>query len=329
VGLLASLLLLFASVAPAFATYPGANGRISYEFADQDGFVHLWWANPDRSDPQQLTFGAYSTWDAAWSANGQMLVFSTDRFATEQGFRVDIVTLNLSTGQQHVVETGGIINEQPSFSPDGSRILFAACFSACDASSPHKPGLYTVRTNDGGDLRQVTGVPRDAEYLQTPRYSPDGSRIVFSARKEASWRQRGTAPREGAVYMVNADGSGLRRLTPWGDLLNGGADWSPDGSQLVMQTDWRPGTRPSVWIMNADGSRLRRLTEENPIGNGLPFQASFGPTWAPDGSVIAFVCAPGELSFWDLCTIRPDGTGRTLVASTPENEDAPAWQPVP
>jgi TolB protein len=331
--LLAATFMLFGTVAPALAAYPGGNGRIAFELEDQDGFTHLWWANPDRSDPEQLTFGSYSTWDPAWSADGRMLVFSTDRYATapasEPGFRVDIVTVDVATGQQNLVEAGGIINEQPSFSPDGSRILFYGCFSDCNPSLHIEPGLYTVRTSDGGDLQHVTGVPQDAEYLQAPRYSPDGTRIAFSARKEASSRQQGAAPREGAVYIVNADGSGLRRLTPWGDLLNGGADWSPDGSQLVMQTDWRRGTRPSLWIMNADGSNLRRLTEENPIGNGLPFQASFAPTWAPDGTVIMFICAPGEASFWDVCTIRPDGTGRTVVASTPEDEHRPVWQPLP
>ena len=137
------------------------------------------------------------------------------------------------------------------------------------------------------------------------------------------------APREGAVYVVKADGTGLKRLTPFGDLLNFTVDWSPDGSQLVMQTDWRPGIRPSLWIMNADGSHLHRLTDEAPYPSNRPFQASFAPTWAPDGSMIMFQCAPGELSFWDFCTIRPDGSGRTLVRSTPEFERRPAWQPVP
>jgi TolB protein len=324
------------SAPAAQAAYPGTNGRIAYQVEGEEGApTHLWWANPDLTDRRQLTFGSRNQFDAAWSPDGTTIVFSTDENATAPppfpGFRLDIETLNIATGAQRIYEAGGVINEQPSFSPDGSRILFAGCFAACDPSSAAEPGLYTIRTSDGGDLHEVIGVPQGIDYPQWPRYSPDGSRIAFTAVKEPSWRQQGGAPREGAVYVVNADGSGLRRLTPFGDLTTYEVDWSPDGSRLVMQSDWRSGTRPSLWIMNADGSDLHRLTDEMPYPamQSKYFQASFAPTWSPDGSLIMFNCAPGELSFWDFCTIRPDGTGRTLVRSTPEFEHRPAWQPVP
>jgi Tol biopolymer transport system component len=329
VAALVGLALTTVPARPAAATYPGANGRIAYEIVDDDGPTHLWWANPDLFGAQQLTFGDYDTFDPAWSADGRVLVYSTVQYATEPpplpGFRVDVGTLNVVTGEQHVLTTGGHVKENPSFSPDGTRILFAKT----DPSGDNEPGLYTMRASDGGDVDEVTGIPKGIDYLQYPRYSPDGSQISFTPVKEASWHQEGRAPREGAVYAVKADGSELRRLTPFGDLLNFTADWSPDGSQLVMQTDWRPGTRPSLWIMNADGTNLRRLTDEAPYPSNRPFQASFGPTWAPDGSVIMFNCAPGQLSFWDFCIIRPDGTDRTLVHSTPEFEHRPAWQPRP
>jgi hypothetical protein len=42
-----------------------------------------------------------------------------------------------------------------------------------------------------------------------------------------------------------------------------------------------------------------------------------------------FGCGRGARSLWDLCTIRPDGTGRSTVAATEGDEDPPAWQPIP
>jgi Tol biopolymer transport system component len=331
---------LVAAVAapPVHAAYPGANGRIAYQVEGEDGGpTHLWWANPDLTDAEQLTFGDHNQFDAAWSPDGTTLVFSSDENATAPppypGFRLDIVTLNVVTGERRVIDTGSVANDQPSFSPDGQRILFIGCFALCDPSSDIAPGLYTVRASDGGDLQGLPGKgPKDLDYPQWPRFSPDGTQIAFTGVKEPSWHSEGSgAPREGAVYVVNTDGTGLHRLTPFGDLTTFEVDWSPDGSQLVMQSDWRPGTRPSLWIVNADGSDLHRLTDEIPVPakQSQYFQASFAPTWAPDGSVIMFNCAPGELSFWDFCTIRPDGTGRTLVRATPEFEHRPAWQPLP
>jgi TolB protein len=322
--------LIAAIAAPqVHAAYPGSNGRIAYQIENDDGTSNLWWANPDLSGPEQLTFSG-SDGDPAWSADGQMLAFATQRFATappgpEPGFRVDVMTLNVATGQENRLTTPAALNEQPSFSPDGRRIVMAMS----DPWQGIESGIYTMRATDGGDLRKVIGTPQHAAYVLYPRFSPDGSRISFAAIQFFDWDHRGAAQGNGAIYVVNADGTGLRRLTPWGFLLDYVAEWSPDGTQLVMQTNWRQGNRPSLSIINADGTDLRHLTDEAPLAPRQPFQASFSPTWSPDGSLIMFNCAPGELSFWDFCTIRPDGTGRTLVRSTSEFEHRPAWQPAP
>ncbi|HSJ50688.1 MAG TPA: hypothetical protein VLA90_05310 [Actinomycetota bacterium] len=106
---LLGFLLAGITALPASVEYPGANGRVAYLLDDAHGFTRIWWANPDLSDSEQPTFGAFNDWDEAWSADGQMLVFSTDRYATapppEPGFRVDIVTLNVATGEQQVLTT--------------------------------------------------------------------------------------------------------------------------------------------------------------------------------------------------------------------------------
>jgi TolB protein len=323
--------LLIATIAApgVHAAYPGANGRIAYQIENDDGSSDIWWANPDLSDPEQLTFSG-TDGDPAWSADGHMLTFATQRYATappgpEPGFRVDVMTLDVATGAEKRLTTPAALNEQPSFSPDGRRIVFAMS----DPWQGIASGIYTMRASDGGDLREVIGTPQSGAYVLYPRFSPDGSRIAFAAVQFFEWDHRGAAQGNGAIYVVNADGTGLRRLTPWGFLLDYVVEWSPDGNQLVMQSSWRQGNRPSLSIVNADGSDLHRLTDEAPLAPGQPFQASFSPTWSPDGSLIMFDCAPGELSFWDFCTIRPDGTGRTLVRSTPEFEHRPAWQPVP
>jgi Tol biopolymer transport system component len=77
-----------------------------------------------------------------------------------------------------------------------------------------------------------------------PDFSPDGRRIAFTSNRD----------RQGEIYVMNADGSGQRRLT-----RRGGDDWaprfSPDGGQIAFTQ--LPGT---IWTMNADGTGPRRLT---------------------------------------------------------------------
>jgi TolB protein len=60
------------------------------------------------------------------------------------------------------------------------------------------------------------------------------------------------------IYVVNADGSNLRRIIPEGDADAFVPSWSPDGSKIAFQ--YSPGQQWDVYIMNADGTDLQRLT---------------------------------------------------------------------
>jgi len=105
------------------------------------------------------------------------------------------------------------------------------------------------------------------------KYSPDGRRIAFG-----SFSRGGV---QGAVYVMNADGSGVRRLTPaW---LGGFApDWSPDGRQLAVQNNCCTPATAGLWRINVDGTGLTRLTR--PQGGRNDFRGY----WAPSGRWIAF-----------------------------------------
>src|SRR6266540_2163242 len=91
-------------------------------------------------------------------------------------------------------------------------------------------------------------------------WSRDGTRIAFDVNTDIE-PNIGGAPADFDVFVVNADGSGLRRLTdaPGEDQ---GPSWSPDDTKIVFQSARGGGEGFSrLWLMNADGSNQRRLTD--------------------------------------------------------------------
>lgn len=128
----------------------------------------------------------------------------------------------------------------PAWSPDGRAIAYTS---------------YRTRFQDivisyifeGRMATPAAGTAEKQNYL--PAWSPDGSKLAFTSNRDGNPE----------IYVVNRDGSGLRRLTN-----NQGIDvtptWAPSGNQIAFTSD-RAGT-PQVYIMNADGSTPRRIAGE-------------------------------------------------------------------
>jgi Tol biopolymer transport system component len=157
---------------------------------------------------------------------------------------------------------------------------------------------------DTGRIRQVT---RGALGGYNPFWSPDGSRIAFD------WVSDGpcNTPACNRIFLINADGTGRRALTPASRRCEGAA-WSPTGDRIAY-VQWRPSPeaviRSSIWIRSVDGSEVRRLT----------FAKAFdsAPVWSPDGTRIVF-SRDAKGSAYGNYVINADGTGLRRLRGNPD-----------
>jgi TolB protein len=120
------------------------------------------------------------------------------------------------------------------------------------------------------------------------------------------------------VWSINADGTGLTRLTQssWPEF---DATWSSDGTRIAYRSE--PKGDQEIWLMNADGS------EPHQLARGL------SPAWSPDGTKIAYAspgdipCPPGTgLRCTGLSIMNADGSGEHRVPDT-DGGEYPSWSP--
>jgi TolB protein len=175
--------------------------------------------------------------------------------------------------------------------------------------------VYVVRP-DGSGVRRVTP---SSMNVGTVAWSPDGSELSFSAPALGQVNR----VENQALWLINADGANLRRLT--GFDANYSPTWSPDGSMIAFESD--SAGNPGIYIIEADGTGRRGLIG----GQDQPYENT-QPAWSPDGTHILFSriklrtgTEGPPIDTWHLYSIRPDGTGLRKVVSDGSLDGA--WSP--
>lgn len=148
-----------------------------------------------------------------------------------------------------------------------------------------------------------------------PEVKPSGATVAGLAGRIAYHSLAGGGGHCSSLIVVNADGSGRRRLIP-PDVYVTSAQWSPDGSRIAFTGACGQG-QSEVCVVNADGSGLRAVT-----GSG-GYNAD--PAWSPDGRRIAFSRPEESLGPHDLYVVDADGTGEVRLTTGPDSESSASW----
>ena len=290
----------------------------------------------------------------AWSPDGKRVAF--ERYDYETDTKDLWVVGADGKGARSVLATAAD-EMNPQFTPDGTRLTFT--------SDRESNADIAVANADGTDERFiVTGTA----WSHDPSWSPDGTALVFTSDGPGSSpsvlsRARAAAPVEASattnwdIYRVQADGTGLKRLTK-SPADDGSPAWGP-GNRIAFQSDRSGDTE--IWTMAADGAGPRQVTRHegwdgdpdwSPDGTQIAYSSDRddeteifvtsvdgkdtiqvtrndadddGPAWSPDGRLIAF--ESNANGAWDIRVAEPDGSGARTVTRSPGDDEYPDWAP--
>ncbi|MCK4352849.1 PD40 domain-containing protein [candidate division WOR-3 bacterium] len=256
----------------------------------------------------------------SWSPDGSKIAYHSRGDTTHGGVRhynsIFIINPDGSGRQRVSLDTTGCCGLSiPGWSPDGKRIV-------CKNDSLDELIVVNV---DAGTETNINALTTDSIYIGTrmtfPKFSPDGSKILFKS-------DAGDTDADGHICVIDTSGTNYTIIDTLSQTRKG-ADWSPDGNQIVYTNDKEENGYSNIWIANVDGSGGTPILEDE---NNCLQEVAWQPSGAKaNGKWIVYApTVSGDYDYKNIWVVSTDGlyTGCLVNQTTTEYwHVCPTWSP--
>jgi Tol biopolymer transport system component len=292
-----AFVLLLCGIVLIFPANALQNGKIAYA-SSRSGNYDIWVMKADGSEQTQLTTNTAGDRMPAWSPDGSKIAFASNRSGN-----YDIWVMKADGSGQTQLTTNTAGDRMPAWSPDGSKIAFASNRDGNDE-------IYVMNSDGTGQTR----ININASIDHYPTWSPNGIKIAFISDR-GHYSPPSGIPFEGYdVWVMNADGTGEKRITyDYQNLAVGDHKISYFGQEIAYTLYGQ------IRLVKDDGSGQYQP-------NGNPHGTD--PAFSSDGSSITYTKVNGNGNY-EIWVMDASGTGQTRLTNNPADEREPAWGPTP
>jgi TolB protein len=263
--------------------------RIAF-VSSRSGNKEIWTMDYDGQNQQQITRARTIAVTPRWSPDDSRIAYT----CFSGTFQICMYSMEL--GRPVAFQHYGGTNASPSWSPDGTKLMFMSSVGG-------SPNIYSADAASGTGLKRITtsGGP-DASPVWNPK---TGQQVAFVSG-------RGGLPQ---LYVMNADGTNMEKvdLPDMGYVVD--PDWSPNGQLLAFS--WRrPDGNFDIYVMDIASHKLAQVTRDAARNEK--------PSWAPDGRHLVFQST--RTGRWQIWTMLADGSEPRQLTTEGQNE-SPNWSP--